>query len=147
MNTLVTKNSIQIQKHQAIHAHMRFLVNAVGRLDLKSCLHIADSNSLKNRITLYRWSLLDFKEAIQRDTELHKRLFPGNLLSKEMLRVSHEILERINDAIALADDAFREKIMREELNVILVKINLAVNAICEAVKLNLTREDELVKKS
>jgi hypothetical protein len=146
MNTLVTKNNIQIQKHQAIHAHMKYLINAVGRLDLQSCMHIAKSNSLKNRITLYRWSLFDFKEAIQRDTELHKRFFLYNPLLEDILRKNQEILEQIDDTLVLAENAFNGKLLREELNVILVKINLAVNAICESIKLNMTKEEELVKK-
>jgi hypothetical protein len=146
MNTLVTKNKTQIQQHQAIHAHMKYLINAIGRLDIHSCLHIADSNSLKNRITLYRWSLADFKEAIQRDAELHKRIFLGDNLPKDISRENQEVLEKITDTITLAEDAFNRKILREELNVILVKINLAVNTICESIKLNMTREEELVKK-
>jgi hypothetical protein len=147
MNPLVTKNKTQIKQHQAIHAHMKYLINAIGRLDINSCRRIADSKSLKNRVTLYRWSLLDFKEAIQRDTELHKRFFLDNLLLTDMLRKNQEILERINDAIVLAENAFSGKILREELNVILIKINLAVNAICESIKLNMTGEEELVQKS
>ena len=146
MNALVTKNNIQIQQRQAIHAHMRYLISAIGRLDIQLCLHIADSNSLKNRITLYRWSLFDFREAIRRDIELHQRFFLDNLLLKDIISKNKEILEQINDAIVLAENAFCDKILREELNVILVKINLAVNKICESIKLNMIREDELVKK-
>jgi hypothetical protein len=144
MSTVAIKNSAQTRQHQAIHGHMKFTITAVGKLDLQSCLpHIADSKSLKHRIALYRWSLNDLKEAIQRDTELDKLVFPGNHLLKSILRENQKILEQINNAITLAENAAKDNIIREELNVILVKTNLAVNTICEAIKLNMNKEDAL----
>lgn len=146
MTIVAIKNGVQIRQHQAIHGHMKFTISAVGKLDLQSCLpHIADSKALKNRIALYRWSLNDLKEAVQRDTELNKLVFPGNHLLKSILRENQQILEQINSAIALSENAAVNKIMREELNVILVKINLAVNTICETIKLNMIKEDALAK--
>ncbi len=144
---MAIKNNTQIRKHQAIHGHMKFLINAVGKLDLQSCLpHIVESNSLKNRIALYRSSLYDLKEAIQRDIELDKLVFPGNPLLKNILKENQQILEQINNATMLAENALNNKMIREELNVILVKINLAVNTICETIKLNMIEEDVLAKK-
>jgi hypothetical protein len=146
MTIVAIRNSIQIRQHQAIHGHMKFTIAAVGKLDLQSCIpHIADSKSLKNRIALYLWSLYDLKEAIQRDTELNKMIFAGNHLLKRILKENQEILERINNLITLAANAADNKILREELNVILVKINLAVNTICETIKLNITKEDAIAK--
>lgn len=146
MTTVAVKNSVQIRQHQAIHGHMKFTISAVGKLDLQSCLpHIADSKSLKNRIALYRWSLNDLKEAVIRDSELNKLVFPGNHLLKSILRENQQILAQINNTITLTGNTADNKIMREELNVILVKINLAVNTICETIKLNMVKEDALAK--
>jgi hypothetical protein len=146
MTAVATKNSVQTRQHQAIHAHLKFLVSALGKLDLQSCQpRIADSKSLKNRIALYRWSLNDFKKAIQCDIELHDLVFPGNPLLKSILREYRQILEQINHALTSAENASNNKILREELNVILVKINLTVNAICETIKLNLIKEDAFAK--
>jgi hypothetical protein len=146
MTTVAVKNSVQIRQHQAIHGHMKFTISAVGKLDLQSCLpHIADSKSLKNRIALYRWSLNDLKEAVIRDSELNKLVFPGNHLLKSILRENQQILAQINNIITLTGNTADNKIMREELNVILVKINLAVNTICETIKLNMVKEDALAK--
>jgi hypothetical protein len=146
MTIVAIKNSVQIRQHQAIHAHIKFTIAAVGKLDLQSCLpHIADSKSLKNRIALYRWSLNDLREAVQRDTELGKLVFPDNHLLKSILRENQQILEQINNALTLAENAADSKILREELNVILAKINLAVDTICETIKLNMIKEDALAK--
>jgi hypothetical protein len=147
MAQIITKNSIHTRQHQAVHGHMKFLVDAVGKLDLQSCLpHIAESKSLKSRIALYRWSLNDFKKAIQLDTELDKKAFPDSPSLKGILRENQEILEQINNTLEIAEKAFKNKIMREELNVILVKINLSVNTICETIKLKMIKEDALAKK-
>jgi hypothetical protein len=148
MATIITKNSIHTRQHLAIHGHMKFLISAVGKLDLQSSLeHIAESNSLKSRIALYRWSLNDFKKAIQCDTELDLKAFPDSPSLEGILRENQEILEKINNALDLAENAFENKIMREELNVILVKINLAVNTICETIELKIIKEEALAKKS
>ena len=146
MTDVAVKNTVQIRQHQAIHAHMRFTITAVGKLDLKSCLpHIADSKSLKSRIALYRWSLDDLKKAIQRDNDLNQLVFSGEPFLKSLIKENHQILEQINSALVLAANAAVEKITREELNVILVKINLAVNALCETMKLNIVKQDAFSK--
>jgi hypothetical protein len=148
MATLITKTNTQNLQHQAIHARMKYLVNAVGKFDLQTCLpHIADSKSLMNRIALYRWSLYDFKETIQRDNELDKLVFQGNSLLKSFIQENQEILEQISSAIIVAENVADDKIIREELNVILVKTNLAVNATCETIKLKMIKEDVLSKNS
>jgi hypothetical protein len=146
MTTVAIKNNVQIRQHQAIHAHMRFTITAVGKLDLQSGLpHIADSKSLMNRIALYRWSLNDFKKAIQSDSELHKLVYPGNPLLKSISKENQQILAQINNALALAENAADPKILREELNVILVKISLVMNKMCETIKLNMIKEDAIAK--
>ena len=141
-----TKNNLLVRQHQSIHAHIRYLVSAVGKLDLQACPNIADSNALKNRIVLYRWALHDFEKVLRRDAGLDEQVFKDSPSLKGLLREKQEILEQINDAIILAQNVFNYKIMREELNVILVKINLVSNSICETLKSLNAREDELALK-
>jgi hypothetical protein len=133
------------QQHQAVQAHMKFLIKAVGRLYPQANQEMPESTSLKNRIALYRWSLYDFKEAIQRHIELDERIFLGR--STEGILIEHEgILGLISDAIVLAENAVNNKTSREELNVYTIKIIDAVSKICEALELHMTKEDELVRE-
>jgi hypothetical protein len=146
MTNSSTKTNNLIQRYQSIKAHMKFLINSVGRLDLQSCRGMADSMLLKNRIALYRWSLKDFKEAVQRHDELYKRIFPDRLSTEENLKEYRGILEQINSAIVLAENANNNNPMREELNVYLVKINMAVNKICESISLRIAMEDKSARQ-
>jgi hypothetical protein len=134
-----------VQHHQAIQAHLKFLIHSVGRLDPQSC-RIASSSALHNRIALYRWSLYDFKEAIQRHNELDKRIFQGSRAIERVTKENQAILEQITGTIALADSAVNNKVMREELNVFLVKITMALNKICETIDLHMAKEEALVKQ-
>ena len=144
MSPLATLNKIQIQQHHAIHAHLKFLINAVGKLDLSvSPNHIAEPKALKNHIALYRWSVNDFKKALQRDIELNKNSLPKGPLSKEILDAEKAIMRRFDEVLKFADKAMDSVRVREELNVILVKINLAVNSICDAILLVMAREELL----
>jgi hypothetical protein len=149
-NNIMTNLDIEtnrlIQQHQSTQAHMKFLVNSVGRLDPQLCREIADSTSLKNRIALYRWSLYDFKEAIQRNGELDKGIFANSPSIVGILEEHQRILEQINSAIVLAESAANSKASREELNVYLVKITIAVNKICEIIKIHMAKEDKLVNQ-
>jgi hypothetical protein len=135
-----------IQQHQSTQAHMKFLINAVGRLDPQSCREMASSAALRNRISLYRWSLYDFKEAIQRHNELDKRIFPDSRSAEGILKEHQGIMELIDSTIMLAENSANIDNSREQLNVYLVKITMAVNKVCETIELHMTKEDELVKQ-
>jgi hypothetical protein len=142
---MTDESSKLIQQHQAVQAHMKFLIKAVGRLYPQPNQEMPESTSLKNRIALYRWSLYDFKEAILRQIEMDERMFLGR--STEGILIEHEgILQLINDAIVLAENAVNNKTSREELNVYTIKIIEAVNKICETLELHMTKEDELVRE-
>jgi hypothetical protein len=153
MATIDTKNNTQIKnnpvfskQHQSVHGHMRYIVNAVGQLDLQSCaLHIAEASSLRQRIALYRRSLYDLQKALQRDTELNEQTFIGSHLLENIVKENQKILFSIVRTQAIAENALNRSILREELNVALVKINLAVNAICETINLKMIKEDALAR--
>jgi hypothetical protein len=138
--------TVLVQQHQSIHAHLRFLIHAVGRLDPQSCQGMADSSSLTNRIALYRWSLYDFKEAMKRHNESDKRIFQGNRSIERLLKEHQRILEKIDGAIELAEIVAKNGLFREELNVYLVKIALTINKVCETIELHMTKEEDLIKQ-
>jgi hypothetical protein len=137
---------VLVQQHQSIQAHLKFLIHSVGRLDPQSCRGLAESAALTDRIALYRWSLYDFKEAMKRHNELDSRIFQDNRSIDRLLKEHEVILGKINNAIELADIVAKTKLFREELNVYLVKIALAINTICEAIELHTSKEDELIKQ-
>ena len=64
---------------------------------------------------------------------------------KSILKENQEIIELINKVNKFAEIALNKNLMREELNVVLVKINLAVNSLCETIELKMVREDALTK--
>jgi hypothetical protein len=135
-----------VQQHRATQAHIKFLIHAVGRLDPQLYQGMADATSLKNRIALYRWSLYDFKEAMQRHDETDQRIFEGRRSLAGILKEHRGIMEQISNAITLMESAINNTLFREELNVYLVKTTLAVNKICETIELHLAGEDELVRQ-
>jgi hypothetical protein len=134
-----------VQQHRATQAHLKFLIHAAGRLDPQLYQGMADATSLKNRIALYRWSLYDFKEAMQRHEETDKRVFEGRRALTGILKEHQAIMDQISGAIALMESAINNTLFREELNVYLVKTTLSVNKICEMIEAHLAREEELVK--
>jgi hypothetical protein len=135
-----------IQQHQAIQAHMKFLINSLSTLSTPSNQDMPYSIPLKDRIALYRWSLYDFKEAIQLQIELDDRIFLGTSSTEEILREHQGIREQINITIQLAENAVYHNISQEELNIYSLNIIKAVNKICESLEQHITKEDKLLKQ-
>jgi hemerythrin-like domain-containing protein len=135
-----------IQQHQAIQAHMKFLINSLSTLSTQSNQDMPYSIPLKDRIALYRWSLYDFKEAIQLQIELDDRIFLGTSSTEDILREHQGIREQINIMIQLAENAVYHNISQEELNIYSLNIIKAVNNICESLEQHITKEDNLLKQ-
>ncbi len=135
-----------ILQHQAIHAHMKFLTQALSTLSLQSNQGIAKLTPLKDRIVLYHWSLYDFREAIQRQVELDDRIFLGSSSTEEILREHQKILEQIDMAIRLAENAVYNKISQAELIIYSLNIIEAVNKICDLIEQHIAKEDKLLKQ-
>jgi hypothetical protein len=146
MTTSDNEISNLIHQHQAVQAHMKFLINALSTLYTQSDQEMPSSTPLKDRIALYRWSLYDFKETIQRQIELDERIFLGSRSKEGILREHQGILEQINNAIVLAENAVSNKTSQEELKIYSLNIIEAVNRICETMELHMTKEDELVRQ-
>jgi hypothetical protein len=138
--------TFRVQQHQSIHAHLRYLIHAVGKLDPQSCRGLAESSALANRIGLYRWSLYDFKEAVKRHDESDKRIFQGTRSIERFLKEHVVILEKIESALELAEYVAKNGMLREELNVYLVKIALAINTICEMIEKHIAKEEDMIKQ-
>ena len=135
-----------IQQHQAIQAHMKFLINSLSTLSTQSNQEVSYSIPLKDRIALYRWSLYDFREAIQLQIELDDRIFLGSSSTEEILREHQRIREQIDIAIRLAENAVYHNISQEELNIYSLNIIEAVNKICESIEQHIAKEDNLLKQ-
>ena len=146
MTTSDSESKNLIQQHQAIQAHMKFLINSLSTLSTQTNQEMPYSIPLKDRIALYRWSLYDFREAIQRQIELDERIFLGSSSTEGILREHQGIREQINIAIGLAENAVYHKINQEELNIYSLNIIEAVNKICESIEQHIAKEDKLLKQ-
>lgn len=137
-----------IQQHQAIQAHMKFLINSLSTLSTStpSNQEVPYSIPLKDRIALYRWSLYDFREAIQLQIELDDRIFIGSSSIEEIFMDHQKIREQIDITIRLAENAVYHNISQEELNIYSLNIIEAVNKICESIGQHIAKEDNLLKQ-
>lgn len=137
-----------VQQHQAIKAHMGFLTKALKKLTTQSHGEKVKSAQLKEQITLYRWSLYDFREAIRRHIELDEHIFQALLshVSLEELSKEHEeIRKQLDDVIRQAENAVYNKLSREELNQGANTIREAVKKICQACQSHIAKEDSFLK--
>jgi hemerythrin-like domain-containing protein len=135
-----------LREHEAIRAHMKFLTRALKKLTAQS--HEGTAADLKERITLYRWSLYDFREAVHRHIEMDDRIF--NVLvnqgvSTEMDRGHQEITRRLDDIIDLAENAVYNTLSLPELNKSAEDIKEAVKALCDICQAHIATEDSILK--
>jgi hemerythrin-like domain-containing protein len=135
-----------LRQHEAIRAHMGFLTRALKKLTAQS--HRGTATELKDRITLYRWSLYDFREAIRRHIEMDDRIFAMLLsdgMSAEMDRGHAEISRQIDDVIGLAENAVYHELNRQELNRSAAAIKKAVAVLCDKCQAHIAREDSILE--
>ncbi len=135
-----------IQQHQAIQAHMKFLIETLSTLSMQSNQGIEQLTPLKDRIVLYRWSLYDFREAIQRQVELDDQVFLGSSSIEEILREHQKIRDQIDIAIGLTENAISNRMSQEELNICSLNIIEAVNKICKSIEQHIAKEDKLLEQ-
>ncbi len=136
-------------EHQAIRKQMKFLTSSWSDLASQSSKGNAQTTKLKDQITLYRWSLYDFREAVRRHIDLDVRIFeqlPGITPSEE-LPGEHEVIQELLDkAISLAEDAVYNKLSEEDLNKCASDIKDAVDRICELIGAHTAKEDALMER-
>ncbi|MDD5704055.1 MAG: hypothetical protein PHU23_18640 [Dehalococcoidales bacterium] len=136
-----------MQEHKAIREHTKFLINSLDRLVGQLSQEITHSNQLKERITLYLWSLYDFREAARRHITLDERIFellPASSLV-ELGGEHDKIRKQIDEAISLAENAVYSNSRREALKKYALKIKKSVSEICKLVEAHIAKEDELLK--
>ncbi len=146
---VTSKTSDLTSEHKAIREHMKFLTNSLSSLATKSSQRTSQSTQLKDQITLYRWSLYDFREAIRRHIDLDERIFEMLLSStsvKDIMGEHETIQKQVDNAISLAENAVYNKSHREELNKCASDIKEAVNRICESIETHTAKEDRLLKQ-
>ena len=136
-------------EHKAIRKQIKFLTNSLSGLSTQSSQGGVQSNQLNDQITLYRWSLYDFREAIRRHIDLDERIFkiPPGSTPGVGLRGEHEtIREQLDKAISLAENAVYNKLSNEELNKSASDIVEVVDRVCESIVAHIAKEDRLLKK-
>jgi len=95
------------------------------------------STQLNEQITLYRWSLYDFREAIRRHIDLDERIFKNTSWQHFGCRPKGEhetIREQLDKAISFAENAVYNKLSNEELNKCASDIVEAVDKICKSIR-------------
>jgi len=135
-----------LRQHEAIRAHMKFLARALKKLTAQS--HRGTAADLKDHITLYRWSLYDFREAIKRHIEMDDRIFNtllSQLKSAEMDRGHEDISQRIDEVIELAENAVYHELGRQELNRSAADIKGAVRVLCDTCQTHIALEDAVLE--
>jgi hemerythrin-like domain-containing protein len=135
-----------LRQHEAIRAHMKFLARALKKLTAQS--HRGTAADLKDHITLYRWSLYDFREAIKRHIEMDDRIFTMLInrdKSVEMDRGHDDINRRIDEVIELAENAVYHDLGRQELNRSATDIKEAVRMLCDTCQIHIAREDDILE--
>lgn len=137
-------------EHNAIRKQIEFLISSLSGLAAQSNEDTSHSNQLKERITLYRWSLYDFREAVRRHIDLDEHIFtniracaPDEGLSEEHQTIS----QQLDKAIALAENAVYSKLSEEELNKCASDIREIVYRICDSIKAHTAKEDVLLQQA
>lgn len=135
-------------EHEAIRAHMRFLMNSLSSLAVPSSRGLQPSTTIKDRIRNYRCGLRDFQDAIQRHIGLDELIFETLLENdsvREKMGEHDKIRQRVDDAMRLADRAVENDLPPEELNQCTLNIREAFQGICELIESHTAEEDRLLK--
>jgi hypothetical protein len=128
-------------EHEGIRAHMRFIAKNLGDL-------AGQPLQVKERLWIYRWALLDFRDAVQRHVELDDRIFrelSDKDLSIRMDSEHTEIRKLLVLAIDLADRAVEGNMGEPELNQTALKINRTFDKVRHLIEEHTAGEDEIFK--
>jgi hemerythrin-like domain-containing protein len=135
-----------LRQHEAIRAHMKFLTRSLKKLIVGS--HQGTAAELRERITLYRWSLYDFREAIRRHIEMDDQIFAVLIsrdASAELDRGHEEIRRLLEGVISLAEGVVYEKPGRGNLDRAAAQIKESVRALCDTCQRHIAKEDEILE--
>ncbi len=128
--------------------HLEFLTKSLTDLTARSNEGIEQSIQLKEKITLYRWSLYDFREATRRYAEIEERLFK-RILSSSLLQdliKEHKIIQdQLDKVIALAEDAVYKNLSKEELSKCASDIRELIIKLSEYIEAHSAKQDKTWK--
>lgn len=141
-----TKQEVEqsLLEHDVIKEHMQFLVKRLSGLASQK------PTDIKEEVTLYRWSLYDFREAIRRHVALDERIvhaLPADETSRGLSRDHSLIVGLVDGAIALAEQAVYTRLGPQEMEDAASKLTDAVTGICRDIADHMAREDQWLTKS
>ena len=128
-------------EHEAIRAHMKFLINSLTSM-------AAPSSQVKDLLWSYRLGLYDFRDGIRLHIDLDERIFKalaGSASVAATMQEHENIRKQVDEAIHLADSAVNDKLVQEELKQHALKIREAFNRICALIEAHTATEDRLLK--
>jgi hypothetical protein len=145
-----TRNEMKdlMLEHQAIRAHMNFIIESFKSVSAPSSRVTAQLIQLNDLMRLYLWPLYDFRETIQRHIALDERVFNASSDSskrKDLAGEHEEIRKQADKAIQLAEHAAYNKLNPEELNQSTLNIRKIFNRLCELIETHTAEEDRLLK--
>ena len=135
-------------EHEAIKKQIQFLTDSLSGVGEQSCKGAAQQLSLKEQITLYRWSLYDFRETLKRHIELDERFFDkrsGATLSKQLLAEHETLKTQLDEAISLAEDATYNNLSQDELTKCALKIRQTVDRMFSLIESHIAVEEKFWK--
>lgn len=124
-----------LSQHVAIRSQMRFLIKKLDDLSMPSSQKTALSTALNEHISLYRYLLIDFKEAIRRHNESYERveMLCGVIINKEIIIEKKAIEKKLDNIISTANNAAYCQLRKKELNKCASNITRGVYKICESI--------------
>jgi hypothetical protein len=128
-------------EHQAIRAHMKFLINSLTSM-------AAPSSQIKDLLWSYRMGLYDFRDGIRLHIDLDERIFkalPGSTSVAATMKEHQEIQKQVDEAIHLADSSVNDKLAQAELKQYASQIREAFDRICALIEAHTATEDRLLK--
>jgi len=137
-------------EHDAIRKQIIFLTKSLDSLAAKSDQGIMKINQLKEQITLYRWPLYDFREAVKRHMDVDEHVFRDyqGTAPLEDLDKEHEVIRKqLDKAITLAEKAGYSSLSEEELRKWGSDIKKTVDKVCKLIRAHTAKEDKILEQS
>jgi len=147
-NTLAGKERADLlSQHAAIRSQMRFLINKLDDLSIPSSKETALSTTLNDHIRLYRYLLIDFKEAIRRHNESYERIemIYSGIINKEIIIEKKAIEKKLDNIISAANNAAYCQLRKEELNKCASNITQGVYKICESIEVHMEKRRKSIE--
>ena len=136
-----------VHQHVAIRSQMRFLIKGLNNISIQSNRETALSTNLNEQISLYRYSLDDFQEALRRHNQLSRRIemLCGAVFNKELVIEQKEIEKQLDNIVWIAHNAAYHELQPDELIRCVSDIVAGVNKICESIDVHMAKRERAFK--